>query len=34
MTNLDNVLKSKDITFASKGPYSEGYGLSSSHVWM
>ena len=29
MTNLDGVLKSKDITL----PYSQGYGLSSSHVW-
>ena len=29
MTNLDSGLKSKD-----KGPYSQGYGLSSSHVWM
>ena len=33
MTNLDSVLKSKDIT-AGKDPYSHGYGLSSSHVWM
>ena len=32
MTNLDSVLKSKDIT--SKGPSSQGYGFSSSHVWM
>ena len=29
MTNLDSGLKSKD-----KGPHSQGYGLSSSHVWM
>ena len=29
MTNLDSVLKSKDITL----PYSQGYGLPSSHVW-
>ena len=32
MTNLDSILKSKDIT--SKGPSSQGYGFSSSHVWM
>ena len=32
MTNLDSILKSRDI--ANKGPSSQGYGLSSSHVWM
>ena len=32
-TNLDSV-KSKEITFPDKGPYSQGYGFSSSHVWM
>ena len=32
MTNLDSILKSKDI--ANKGPSSQGYGFSSSHVWM
>ena len=32
MTNLDSVLKSRDITFSS--PSSQGYGFSSSHVWM
>ena len=31
MTNLDNVLKSRHH-FADKGPYSQGYGFSSSHV--
>ena len=31
MTNLDSV-KSRDIT--DKGPSSQGYGFSSSHVWM
>ena len=31
MTNLDNILKSRDI--ANKGPSSQGYGFSSSHVW-
>ena len=30
MANLDSVLKSRDI----KGPYSQSYGISSSHVWM
>ena len=33
MTNLDSALKSKHY-FADRGPYSQGYGLSSSHVWM
>ena len=33
MTNLDWVLKSRDITLP-RGPYSESYGFSSSHVWM
>ena len=32
MTNLDNILKSIDIT--NKGPYSQSDGFSSSHVWM
>ena len=32
MTNLDNILKSRDI--ADKGPSSQSYGFSSSHVWM
>ena len=30
MTNLDSILKSRDITFANKGPSSQGYGFSSS----
>ena len=34
MTNLDPILKSRDINFANKGPSSQGYGFSSSHVWM
>ena len=34
MTNLDSILKSRDITFVNKGPSSQGYGFSSSHVWM
>ena len=33
MTNLDSMLKSRDY-FASKGPSSQRYGFSSSHVWM
>ena len=33
MTNLDGILKSRGIT-ASKGPSNQGYGFSSSHVWM
>ena len=32
MTNLDSILKSRDITFASKGPSSQSYGFLSSHV--
>ena len=34
MTNLDSIFKSRDITFPKKGPYSQSYGFSSSHVWM
>ena len=35
MTNLDGILKSRDINyFANKGPSSQSYGFSSSHVWM
>ena len=33
MTNLDSILKSRDITF-HKGPSTQSYGFSSSHVWM
>ena len=33
MTNLDSILKQRDY-FAHKGPYSQSYGFSSSHVWM
>ena len=33
-TNLDSLLKSRDINFANKGPSSQSYGFSSSHVWM
>ena len=35
MTNLDSKLKSRDVGIvANKGPSSQGYGFSSSHVWM
>ena len=34
MTNLDNILKSRDITLPTKVHLSQGYGFSSSHVWM
>ena len=33
MTNLDSVLKNRHY-FANKGPSSQSYGFSSSHVWM
>ena len=34
MTNLDSILKSRDITLPTKVPSSQNYGFSSSHVWM
>jgi len=35
MTNLDSILKSRDLCyFANKGPSSQGYGSSCGHVWM
>ena len=34
MTNLDSILKSGDITFANKGPSSQGYGFFCGHVWV
>ena len=34
MTNLDSVLKSRDSALPIKGPHSQSYGFSSSHVWM
>ena len=35
MTNLDSILKSRDITLPAKVHLSsQGYGFSSSHVWM
>ena len=33
MTNLDSILKSRHY-FAAKGPSSQSYDFSSSHVWM
>ena len=32
MSNLDSILKSRDI--AKKGPSSQSFGFSSSHIWM
>jgi len=32
VTNLDSILKSRDITLPDKDPSSQGYGFSSSHV--
>ena len=34
MTNLDSLLKRQRHYFAKKGPSSQSYGFSSSHVWM
>ena len=33
MTNLDNIKKQRHY-FANKGPSSQSYSFSSSHVWM
>ena len=33
ITNLDSILKKRHY-FANKGPSSQGYGFSSSHVWL
>ena len=32
MTNLDKLIKKQRYHFANKGPYSQSYGFSSSHV--
>ena len=32
MTNIDSILKSRDITLSTKVQSSQGYGFSSSHV--
>ena len=34
MANLESILKSRDITLSTKGLFSQGYGFSSSQVWM
>ena len=34
MTNLDSILKKQRRYFANKGLSSQGYGFSSTHVWM
>ena len=34
MTNLDSILKSRDITLPTKVHLSQGHGFSCGHVWM
>ena len=34
MTNLDRDIKKQRYYFADRGPSSQNYGFSSSHVWM
>ena len=34
MSNLDSILKRRDITLPDKGLSSESYGFSSGHIWM
>ena len=34
MTNLDSILKSRDITLLDKGVSRQNYGFSGSHIWM
>ena len=34
MINLDGILKNQIRYFSDKGPYSQTYSFSSSHVWM
>ena len=34
MTNLDGIMKSRDITLPTKSLYSQSYSFSSGHVWM
>ena len=34
MTNLDSILKSRDITLSTKVRLVKAYGFSSGHVWM
>ena len=34
MTNLDSILKIRDIYFVDKGSSSQSYGFYSGHAWM
>ena len=34
LTNLDSILKSRDVVFTNSGLSSQDYGFSKSHVWM
>ena len=34
VTNLDSVLKSRDITLLEKVLHSQGCGLASGHIWL
>ena len=34
MNNLDSILKKQRHYFTNNGPSNQGYGFSSSHVWM
>ena len=34
MTNIESILKKQRHYFANKCPSSQGYGFSSSHIWM
>ena len=34
MTNLNSIMRSRDIALPTKGLSSQGYGFSSGHVWM
>ena len=34
MTNLDSIFKKQRHYFTNKGPSSQSYGFSSSHVWI
>ena len=34
MTNLDSIVKSRDVTWSTKCSYSQSYGFSSSHLGM
>ena len=34
MSNLDSILKRRDITLPTNRLSSQGYGFSSGHVWM